>query len=97
MPSFAWAHVPSMPPGFCFIATHATHVPSQATLQQTPSTQNPELHSPGRVHVRPVTMWFLQVPEVSSQNFPPHCASAVQAARHPPFTQTWPVPAQSAL
>ena len=49
-------HVPSVPE-----SAHASHWPSQATSQHTPSAQNPDVHSVAVLHATPFPL-FSQVP-----------------------------------
>jgi hypothetical protein len=50
-----FAHVPAL------FRLHALHVPQLATLQQTPSTQNPLPHWVADVHAVPSPVWLTQV------------------------------------
>src|SRR5688572_16278554 len=49
-------HVPTAP-----VRLQASHAPEHATLQQTPSVQNPEVHSPAATHARPLAFFSMQV------------------------------------
>jgi hypothetical protein len=60
---------------------HATQAPSQATLQQTESAQNPDWQSVSLAQVPPIPTWP-QLPVVKSQACAPvHSAVALQAAK----------------
>jgi hypothetical protein len=50
-------HVPSDP-----IASHASHSPVQATLQQYPSTHDPLVHALAFAHAAPFNCFFAQTP-----------------------------------
>jgi hypothetical protein len=49
VPAATEAHVPSVP-----VRPHDRQMPTQAVAQQTPCSQNPELHSPAAPHVAPI-------------------------------------------
>jgi hypothetical protein len=51
------AQVPTLP-----ATLHAWHVPLQAPLQQTPSTQFPEVHWLAAVHADALAFFAVQVP-----------------------------------
>jgi hypothetical protein len=59
---------------------HDWHWPSQRALQQTPSAQNPLVHSASAAQVRPSGFVVRQTPVL--QKPPRHCASAAQLAPH---------------
>jgi hypothetical protein len=71
-------HVPGVVP------SHASHGPSHARLQQSPSTHEPLAHSAFAVHVRP--FFFLQVPAASQVLVPVHelGSSALVTTTHAP-------------
>ena len=54
-----FAHVPLAPP--VRAAEQAVHVPVQALLQQTPSTQKPEVHSRVAAQAAPFAFFATQL------------------------------------
>jgi hypothetical protein len=71
---------------FVVAPSQASHVPAQASLQQTPSAQNPLAQSPAAAQTAPKALRFAQTP--TSQN--PSAAQSVfvvQAEMHAPERQ----------
>jgi hypothetical protein len=82
-------HVPTEP-----ATLHASHVPPQATLQQTPSTQLPLAHSPLMVHAAPLPS-SVQAPAPLQVVTPGHSLAGSVAAGMGAQTPTLPATLQA--
>ena len=75
-----------------FARLHASHWPVHVLSQQTPSTQNPELHGSGELHGVPIATLSWQMP--AAQNCPAGQGVVAQSpsqivAPHTNGAQTW--------
>ena len=77
VPAAMDAHVPTVP-----VSAHDRQIPTQAVAQQTPCSQNPELHSPAAPHVAPIG-FLPQLPPVQTLGAT-QSLSVVQVTRHAP-------------
>jgi hypothetical protein len=90
------AHAARLPAGAPVTAVHvpspdrlqASHCPSQADSQQTPSTQWPVAHWPAAVQVCPLASWGTQLPP-EHQDPAAHWPSALHVAKQAAASQTY--------
>ena len=79
LPAAIGLHVPTLP-----ATLQASHAPSQAVSQHTPSTQLPLEHWPSAPQDSPALFFSSQAPLAPQKNPSAHCASAVQPAGQAP-------------